>query len=568
MIEFDPINGKHIPNRDQLSEKSLKFAISLGDINTCPICGNRIAYRPGAFNKTCSAACRSEYMKKISPQTTEKRKIIATERGYYISEEGQQKRVTAIKKNWEDPIKREFYMDTFRKGMIEKYGTEYALRVPQIKEQREQSLENRFGLRNWTPFLRPEVQTISKETRLQRYGDEYYNNRIKYKETCVQRYGVENSGGIPSSIEKIKQTNLKKYGAEWNFSVPDKTKLKENVIDKYGVFPWNKWPQEKVERCFELAKRKLSDTAIAEQLNLDRTVVSGYLRSNGYDPGNISYPESIVIDFVRSNYKGKIDIHNRKVINPLEIDIFLPSLGLGIEVNGEYWHNEVSNDDKLHIHNKWKIAIEKGIFIMNLNSLEILNREQQVKNFLLSKISPGVTYYARQCLVKTIDNQIATAFINSHHIQPVKCINKNEKVYGLYYKDSLLAVMLFGIHHRKGGDITLKRYCCEYNTNIVGGASKLFKNAVKENGWKHVITWSDNRFSDGNMYLQLGFLLSEQLPPDYCYWDSKNNKIISKQQCTKKQLQCNSNQAERERALELGLYRIWDCGKKRWEFCI
>jgi len=47
-------------------------------------------------------------------------------------------------------------------------------------------------------------------------------------------------------------------------------------------------------------------------------------------------------------------------------------------------------------------------------------------------------------------------------------------------------------------------------------------------------------------------------------YEIKPNKRISKQSQAKNKNGCPINTTEREWCLELGLARIWDCGKKRW----
>ncbi len=96
---------------------------------------------------------------------------------------------------------------------------------------------------------------VCKETKLKRYGDENYCNRKKFKETCIERYGVEapqqnkeihdksidtclkkygvdNISKIDSTIDKIKRTKYERYGEE-NFVNPDKAKI--TFIERYGV---------------------------------------------------------------------------------------------------------------------------------------------------------------------------------------------------------------------------------------------------------------------------------------------------------------------------------------------
>ena len=143
--------------------------------------------------------------------------------------------------------------------------------------------------------------------------------------------------------------------------------------------------------------------------------------------------------------------------------------------------------------------------------------------------------------------------------------------YGLFNQEELLGVMSLGRHHRDSSKITLDRFCIKEGLCVVGGASKLFKACVgwaKQTGYSKIISWSDNRWSDGNVYKVLGFKLEEELVPDYSYVNTKNpNKIrISKQSQSKKRTSCPAGKTEKEWCLERGLSRIWDCGKKRWVF--
>lgn len=84
--------------------------------------------------------------------------------------------------------------------------------------------------------------------------------------------------------------------------------------------------------------------------------------------------------------------------------------------------------------------------------------------------------------------------------------------------------------------------------------------------YKKIISWSDNRFSDGNVYKKTGFRKTAELAQDYSYvYYKAPKKRESKQSFKKGLIKCRENQTERERALELGYSRIWDCGKIRWE---
>ena len=100
----------------------------------------------------------------------------------------------------------------------------------------------------------------SKETKLNRYGNENYNNSEKYKETCLKLYNVENCSKTEICKEKVKKTkliryndenfnnktksiltSLEKYGCNHHFQNDDiKQKIKNTLIIKYGVDSYSK----------------------------------------------------------------------------------------------------------------------------------------------------------------------------------------------------------------------------------------------------------------------------------------------------------------------------------------
>jgi hypothetical protein len=61
-------------------------------------------------------------------------------------------------------------------------------------------------------------------------------SRIKYKETCLVKHGVDNYFKTEEFKEKLKQYNLDTYGVEYHTqSSIIKDKIKSVVNDKYGV---------------------------------------------------------------------------------------------------------------------------------------------------------------------------------------------------------------------------------------------------------------------------------------------------------------------------------------------
>lgn len=77
----------------------------------------------------------------------------------------------------------------------------------------------------------------SKQTKLQRYGDEHYNNHDKAIQTINNRYNtnVSNISNVPQIRQKIYNTNMKNLGVNMPFkSEKIQTKIGDVKEDRYG----------------------------------------------------------------------------------------------------------------------------------------------------------------------------------------------------------------------------------------------------------------------------------------------------------------------------------------------
>ena len=281
----------------------------------------------------------------------------------------------------------------------------------------------------------------------------------------------------------------------------------------------------------------------------------------------VSKAEMEIYEFVEKHCSDPIK-GNRTLIKPFELDIYIPSLNLAIEYCGLRWHSEEFKKNKEYHLNKMLKCKEKGIRLITIFEDEWLERQDQVKNFLLSVLGKNeINVYARKTEIKEVYKKEASLFLKESHIQGSTSFMV---AFGLYYENELIGIITGNKHHRQGFNsiFVLNRLAFKHNVSIVGGSSKLLKtliNYAKSNGYSKIISWSDNRWSEGNVYEKLGFTLTEELKPDYSY--VLKQKRVSKQSCQKKHLIAKgaTGTTEAEMALSLGYSRIWDCGKKRWE---
>ena len=258
------------------------------------------------------------------------------------------------------------------------------------------------------------------------------------------------------------------------------------------------------------------------------------------------------------------------------LDIYIPSLKLGIEHDGLYFHsveglkrsnkNYTDIDAKKHHIRKMKLANDLGIRVIFIRGDEWKERSAQVKNFLKSVLNKNEhIVFARKTEVKYIDQSVAKTFIELNHIQG--CNKAPKYSFGLFYNDLLVGVMSFDKHQRDQDNsvIVLSRLCFLEGYRVQGGASKLIcfaKKILLKNGYKKLISWSDNRISNGDVYKALNFELEAELPEDYSY--VKGDKLYSKQSMKKTTEERKTDKTEFELRKDQGYLRIYDCGKKRW----
>ena len=88
------------------------------------------------------------------------------------------------------------------------------------------------------------------------------------------------------------------------------------------------------------------------------------------------------------------------------------------------------------------------------------------------------------------------------------------------------------------------------------------------NGYDRIISWSDNTWTEGGIYKILGFKMEKEYPPDYFYWNVKEKRYESKQSKRKRKINCPEGMTEREWCFKNGLFRIYDCGKRKWAYML
>jgi hypothetical protein len=287
---------------------------------------------------------------------------------------------------------------------------------------------------------------------------------------------------------------------------------------------------------------------------------------------SISKSEIKLQDFI-DLFNIKMDINNREILDGQELDIYIPSHNVAIEFNGLYWHNELYKDKNYHL-NKTVECEKKGIQLIHIFEDEWLYKQDIVKSRVKNIL--GLTenrIYARKCVIKDVSSKESKEFLNKNHIQGN--INNSNVRIGLYYNNELVSLMTFGSLRKSMGSVSvdgsyeLYRFCNKLDSSVIGGADKLLKYFIKVYRPNKVISYADRRWSQGDLYEKLGFKFIANSKPNYFY--VLNHKREGRFNYRKDILikeGFDKDKSEHQIMLGREIYRIYDCGAKKYELGI
>lgn len=230
--------------------------------------------------------------------------------------------------------------------------------------------------------------------------------------------------------------------------------------------------------------------------------------------------------------------------------------------------------------NTTKLGLETGIKVLHMYDIEWLHPNKQPiwKSMILNALGLSNRIYARKCDIIEIDSsnkaqkgllKISNQFVESNHLQGA---GRALVRFALFYQKELVSVMTFSkSRFDKNTDWELIRFCNAKGYSVVGGASRLLK-AFKAKYPGSIKSYANRRWSEGNLYRQLGFHEKEVAEPNYFYWreditdDYQLPKLHSRQSFQKHKLETKlevykENSTEKELVIDLNGYKaIFDSG--------
>jgi hypothetical protein len=436
---------------------------------------------------------------------------------------------------------------------LERYGVVNAGQTAEAKAAHRAVYQDSWRVKEITENI--------KKTTMSRYGAENVGllDAVKKKreKTLLKKYGVTNAMLDRATVEKAQQTKKERY-EPYHLAKLNYRRFIKTSEENFGVTPLLSHDEYVGVATRPLITFKCCQCGLTFAKRFDYAVPPICKRCN---PAEISYKskeELEVFEFCKSLVPGAIS-GDRSQINPYEIDIYLPEHKIGIEYCGLYWHSEVSGGKSWNYHyRKFKAAAEKGIQLITIYSDEWNNKKEVVKELARTKIGmANKSTFARKCELITVPSSVANEFYHNTHLQdPPKKLPIN---YGLMFDGKLCAVMSF--FRKNNNSYELTRFATE--GRVVGAASKLLQAFVRDCQPEEITSFSNNRYSDGNLYKTLGFVEIGEVPPMQEYVFGYASRL-HKRGIGKHIAESKGGKSEWQAARDIGCDRIWDCGKKKW----
>lgn len=274
----------------------------------------------------------------------------------------------------------------------------------------------KYGVDN--PSKNSEILKKIRNTQFKKYGC-YGFNTEKQKQTMIERYGVENPMHNEDVKNKLFENNIKKYGCKCTLQAPEVIeKSKKTCIENYGVhnvlcknsplrpsnIGFDKNPESN-KKAHKTLREKYGGSGSGSQVIREK-IASTCMKKYGH----ATYPvykdayglheskgQIELYNTIKNKYPGVVVIKNQRGLllenEGLEIDIWIPQLRIGIEYNGDYWHDRNTYEDDIINNNvttreriKDILAANNNITLIQIWESDFKSNKKDVLDYIFSII--------------------------------------------------------------------------------------------------------------------------------------------------------------------------------------
>lgn len=444
-------------------------------------------------------------------------------------------------------------------GFMKAFGVDNCLKLPEIREKCRDSLLKNHGVTNAlklkTNFsISPETAAKISATQRSKTKDEKDEIHNKRRKTSLERYGDENIQNVQAVKDKRKATMNERFGSDYFYGSDAHAQFMQDwSMKNFGVKHYsqrhcknlNDMNKDFILRSFVKDKR-FQIFEMMKYFNVSECFVNQWKRDN-----NVAIPNKIIksknqqyiydainVDIVEKLYNTK------KVIPPLEIDIYIPSAKLAIEYNGRMHHSrgvskhEVFNtpDFPIDYHlNKTLKCLEKGVELLHIFDNE--SKDLWI-SFINSKLGFNKCVDFDDCDVRKISNIERSEFLTDNHIFGDI---ESDNCFGVFYNGELIFTLGYSLSNNT---TEIKSICHKMNYHTANFVSKVI-GQNRDDFVGNIVYYFDRRLGSPEHLLGAEFEIIETLEPECFYFKDDKDEFH--------RFKSDSNYKS---------YRqIWDCGK-------
>ena len=203
---------------------------------------------------------------------------------------------------------------------------------------------------------------------------------------------------------------------------------------------------------------------------------------------------------------------DRRVIAPMELDVYDVRAACAVEYSGLYHHSDAVQTERTRHLRKALMCRAAGIKLLAVFEDEWRTKRPLVEAMIRWRLGrfSGVRLNARDLeLVRLDRNCDFEEFFDRNHLDGHALASF---AYGLRHNGRLVCCASYRTNFN--GELEIARLATDYDVAVRGGAGRVI---AAQSG--DLITFSNNRLSDGAVYRRLGFEHVADNPPSYWYTD-------------------------------------------------
>lgn len=313
-------------------------------------------------------------------------------------------------------------------------------------------------------------------------------SKEKREKSCMEKYGVANPFASKDMLDKITNTIYKKYGVRnISQSKTNAQKVSRVANDKsYAELMRNK----KIKPLFSREEWKGKRNTYKEKniremeykwecLECGHIFISPLSVHNDVrcpKCGKVNEEQESVYSFLKDEFPElRVVKNDRAEIRPHELDFFIPSLNIGIEYNGDYWHGTKRGKSKYVHYNKYKKCLDKNIKLITIPQNLWLSEKRTLIENKIKEVISGKTIELKDTNFSFINYSEGVNILNKLSLEVINSVSNKDFFISNNSRDFLLVVGRPFFNKRFQWEI---KFCSNFNEQYFNSALKIFENEV------------------------------------------------------------------------------------------